>query len=277
MVSNKSKRSILSRNEIKSWGGAPVGKNGPKTVQTADYELDSGRLEPQYLKHDEKYVNAIVGDAIDSTLGTLIVDARKAFVSERGIQSATEFDIPEIEMRVRDWRPSSKTGRTMAPRNRLVAEPVEDYIAFERWQDAITEACNRFEVYAGTSPNDTDDPLAPNGYESGDKLTLPEYLDAFYTVNPESVFEEVVSKEEIKATEAQKEKRDKLESEYPEIRHASISNMNAFEEAIENNERVEVAERTDRCCNSQTECNLNLITLYATPDKEIKTERVHTY
>jgi len=259
---------------------APVGQYGPSTTQTADYEPDSGRLEPQYLKHDEKYVNAIVGDAIDSTLGKLVVDARETFVSERGIQSATEFDIPEIEMEVREGQPlfpSSKTGQTMAPRDRLVIEPVDDDIAFERWQDAITETCNRYEVYAGTPHKDTDDLLAPSGYEDGDTLTLPEYLDAFYTVNPESVVEEVVPQEEIKATEKRKKQRDKLESEYPELRHTSITNLNAFEEAIESNERAEVAERTDSCSDSRMECNLDLITLYATPNGEIETERVHTH
>jgi len=269
-------RVIEERDEIMV---APVGEYGPSTTKTADYEPDSGRLEPHYLKHNGKYVNAIVGDAIDSTLGTLVIDARETFVSERGIQSAAEFDIPDIAMEVREGRslfPTSKTGQTMAPRDRLVVEAVDDTSAFERWQDAITKTCNRYEVYAGTPHKGTDDLLAPNSYQAGDILTLPEYLDAFYTVNPESVVEAVVSREEIEAAERRRQQRNKLEAEYPELRHTSITNPNAFEEATESNERVEVAERTDMCRDSQMECTLDLLTLYATPSGTIETERVHT-
>lgn len=254
---------------------APVRKYGLSTTQTADYEPGTGRIEPQYLKHEAKYVEAIVGDAIDDTLGEMVSEAREQFVSERGIQVANEFDIPDIELNVREGQPlfpSSKTGQTMAPRDRLVVEPQSDDVAFGQWQDAIVETTNRYEVWAGTSIKGTDELLAPKGYEAGDTLTLTEYLDAFYTVNPESVVEAVVPREEI-----EKAKRDKLESEHPELRHVSINNLDAFDEAKKDGEKVEVADGTDSCNDRNKECNLDLITYYATPDGEVEKNRVHTY
>jgi len=259
---------------------APVDKHGPSTTQTADYEPESGRVEPQYLKHDGKYVEAIVGDAVDETLGEMVRDARKQFVAERGIQDASEFDVPEISLEVKEGQPlfpSSQRGRTMAPRDRLVVEPQSDSVAFERWQDAIVSVANRYEVYAGTANKGTDELLAPDGYEADDRLTLAEYLDAFYTLDPSEVVETVVPQVEIDEAKEREAKRDAMESEYPELRNANISNLDAFDDAVQAGERVEVGDRTSSCNDAGKECNLDLITLYATPERDIETERVHTY
>lgn len=261
---------------------APVGEFGLSTTQTADYEPGSGRVEPQYLKHDDKHVDVIVGEAVDETLGQLVNEARERFVSERAIKSAAELDteLPEIELEVREGQPlspSSKNGQTVAPRDKLVVEPKSDDSAFDRWQDAIVETCNRYEVYAGNPAKDTDELLAPEGYEAGDTLTLAEYLDAFYTVDPAAVVEAVVPQEEFEAAEKREEKRDELKTNHPELRNVTISNLDAFNEAAEFGERVKVAEHTDSCNDAGKECDLDLIMMYATPAGGIEAERVHTY
>jgi len=259
---------------------APVGEYGVSTTLTAGYEPGTGRVQPKNFEHEEKSVKAIIGDAVDETLGKLVAEAREQFVSERGIQSASEFDIPDIDLMVREGQPlfpSSKIGETVAPRDRLVVETQSDDVSFVRWQDAIVETTNRYEVWAGNPIKDTDQLLAPEAYGAGDTLTLTEYLDAFYTVNPQSVVEAVVPQEEIEKAEKQEVQRDRLESEHPELRYATINNLDAFDEAEKAGERIEVAEQTDNCSDRNKECNLDLITYYATPAGELEVNRVHTY
>lgn len=259
---------------------APIGEYGLSTTQTADYEPGTGRVEPQYLKHEDKYVNAIVGNAIDDTLGKIVSNARERFVSERGIQSAGEYDIPDIELNVRKGQPlfpSSKTGQTMAPRDRLVVTPQSDCVEFSRWHDAIVETTNRYEVWAGTPSKGTDKLLAPKGHEASDTLTLTEYLDDFYTVNPESVVEAVVPLSEVEKAKKEKAKSEKLKSENPEIRHVSIKNLDAFEEANKNGKKVKIADGADSCNEQRKQCDIDRIIYHATPEGEVEKSRVHTY
>ena len=264
---------------------APVGKYGPSVTQTADYEPGTGRVEPQYLKYDDKYVEAIVGDAVEDTLGQLVSEARDEFQSERGIGTVDELDVdvPDIELEVREgnpMHPSSKTGQTMAPREELVVEPVDDTDTMDRWQDAIVETTNRYQVWAGTSTKGTDELLAPEDYEAGDTLTLAEYLDAWYTVDPRAVADAVPSPEDVAEAEAEREREEQiadLRSEHPELHGVGIENPDAFDDAEQAGERVKIGLRTTDCNDSSKECSLDRITLYATPDGDVVSERVHTY
>lgn len=168
------------------------GHGHPLPSSNPGYEPGDGRLDDGGQLDDETYVAAVVGDVIDETLGELISDAREDYQDEHGIESVAnlDIDVPDVELKVREGSPlfpSSRTGQTMAQRDRLVVEPVEESDTYDRWHDAILETCNRYQVWTGTSSKGTDELLAPPNSEAGERITLSEYLDTWYTVDPREV------------------------------------------------------------------------------------------
>lgn len=259
-----------------------LGNDEPVTTSSADYTPGSNRMEPSGTEHDGRYIKSIAAPEISETLGQIVADAREEYQNKRGIKPVNELaiDIPEIEFEVQEGTPqfpSSKSGQTMAPREALVVDPVEEDEAYDRWHDAIVETTNRYQVWTGTPHKGTDDLLAPPKAEAGDRMSLGEYLDAWYTVDPQSVADAVESPEVVAEKEAKKSKKNEILSQHPELRRVSIDNLDAFDEAQDAGEQVVIGDSTSDCNDDGKQCNLDIITYIATPDGDVETTRTHTY
>lgn len=170
-----------------------------------------------------------------------------------------------------------KTGtyRTKYTRTARVLNPSK---AERHWNDEerkIMDALRRELGEANGNPtaegdDDTDNPF--EGVADGTELTIEEA-----TAHVEGITDTLA---EIDAEREREQAWGALLDKYP-ILHGTGADPDdveaALTEADETGEQVEVASGTDTCSEREFECNLDLITYYATPDGRIDRSRTHTY
>jgi hypothetical protein len=85
---------------------------------------------------------------------------------------------------------------------------------------------------------------------------------------------------EVEEERQEQERWEELVSEYPSLRHTPATSdevEDAFREAEKDRERKEITAKSTSCSEPSYECNLDNVVLYATPDREIETRRIHTH
>lgn len=85
---------------------------------------------------------------------------------------------------------------------------------------------------------------------------------------------------EMDAEAERKQAWEELVADYPTLRGTNADPTvvrGSLDEAAESGERVEVASGTQSCNDPRAECNLDLVTYFATPNGEIDVSRTHTH
>lgn len=85
---------------------------------------------------------------------------------------------------------------------------------------------------------------------------------------------------EIEDEREEQERWKEFVAQHPSLRGAPASSEEvekAFREADRDGERKEIAAKTTSCSEPSYQCNLDKVVLYATPDREVETDRIHTH
>lgn len=113
-------------------------------------------------------------------------------------------------------------------------------------------------------------PVAPDEFEEGDVVRREEV----------AVGDVAERWREAEEEREEQEQWEELVVEFPPLRGTSSSSEEvekAFREAKRDGERKEITGKSTSCNEPSYECNLDNVVLYATPDREIETDRIHTH
>lgn len=176
---------------------------------------DATAIRTGYVKRDEEYMDRVRSPELTTVIEQTLADERERFATERDIKPLAAVDpdetIPALSLAITRGpvpTPSSKTGtlwgtydglRTeLATESDRHIESTDAVDVFEWWCGAIARSCNRYETHLNGVLK------APPGYTKGDRLSLREWLDAWYSIDPIAVLD---AADEIRTEEREQDER----------------------------------------------------------------------
>jgi hypothetical protein len=169
-----------------------------------------------------------------------------------------------LRFRVGAHEYKTETWRTKYQQSAVVLKPNKKERDMTRLEEKLYEAM-RDEFGAADGY-----PVAPDEFEEGNVVRREEV----------AVGDVAERWREIEEEREEQERWEELVAEYPALRGTSASSEEvekAFREANRDEERKEITGKSTGCSEPSYECNLDNVVLYATPDREIETDRIHTH
>lgn len=169
-----------------------------------------------------------------------------------------------LRFRVEKHEYKTGTYRTKYQQSAVVLKPNKCEQDMTRLEETLFEAMR--DEYGASDGY----PDAPDEFEEGEVVSRREV----------AVGDVAERWREVEEEREEQERWEELVDEYPSLRRTPVSSgevEDAFLDAERDGERKKIVAKSTSCSELSYECNLDNVVLYATPDREIETDRIHTH